>query len=340
MPGKWSILISTFHLPFPALHTRAEPFDEKFVGEASFVESVKLPPIVRAATRPRDRSTGESAEDLLEGHRAKQFEQQIKQRTVVQPPVADDQKRPAHKPRKMVVPHLPSRENVADEDEKCVGPFRERKDLVIQRRRAVEKSPRHVPEPKHEEKRASDGNAKKARTKQASPRKERSSDEEIKKRHLITPSPEKCVKSDKHNRESRPREPDTVRREERVDVPLGSEPAEAEETVNQQHKAWRDEVHVGDMVALRVPDKLYIKGQPCLGKVTCLADRTGFITVHYYTGSYSGSWRPMMSRTSPYLRRVPRASVLCKFRLSSDGRMSPVTQEKVKRTVDARGRCT
>ena len=90
----------------------------------------------------------------------------------------------------------------------------------------------------------------------------------------------------------------------------------------------------GDMVAIRVPEKLYIKGQPCLGKITTLADQQGLITVHYYTGTYEGRWRPMLSRTSPYLRKVATADVLCKFTLGSDGRMSPFTQRKLRTIVD------
>ena len=90
----------------------------------------------------------------------------------------------------------------------------------------------------------------------------------------------------------------------------------------------------GDMIAVKVPEKLYIKGQPCLGKITALADHQGLLTVHYYTGSYQGRWRPMMSRTSPYLRKVAADDVLCKFKLSSDGRMSPITQRKLKTVVD------
>ena len=90
----------------------------------------------------------------------------------------------------------------------------------------------------------------------------------------------------------------------------------------------------GDMVAIKVPEKLYIKGQPCLGKITALADHQGLLTVHYYTGSYQGRWRPMMSRTSPYLRKVDAADVLCKFKLTSDGRMSPITQKKLRTVVD------
>lgn len=90
----------------------------------------------------------------------------------------------------------------------------------------------------------------------------------------------------------------------------------------------------GDMVAIKVPEKLYIKGQPCLGKITTLADHQGLLTVHYYTGSYQGRWRPMMSRTSPYLRKVDIADILCKFQLTSDGRMSPITQKKLRTVVD------
>ena len=90
----------------------------------------------------------------------------------------------------------------------------------------------------------------------------------------------------------------------------------------------------GDFVAIKVPEKLYIKGQPCLGKVTALSDHLGLITVHYHTGSYNGLWRPMMSRTSPYLRKVPLVNVLCKFHMSVSGRMSPTTAAMVKKVVD------
>lgn len=90
----------------------------------------------------------------------------------------------------------------------------------------------------------------------------------------------------------------------------------------------------GDFIGIKVPDKLYIKGQPCLGKITSTADRLGLLTVHYYTGIYDGCWRPMMSRTSPYLRKVPLASVLCKFKLCSDGRMSPITRNRVRKVID------
>ena len=93
-------------------------------------------------------------------------------------------------------------------------------------------------------------------------------------------------------------------------------------------------VFEGDMVAVRVPEKLYIKGQPCLGKVTSLADHQGLLTVHYFTGNYGGRWRPMMSRTSPYLRKVAADNVLCKFKLTTDGRMSPITQKKLRTIVD------
>ena len=41
-----------------------------------------------------------------------------------------------------------------------------------------------------------------------------------------------------------------------------------------------------------------------------------------------------MSRTSPYLRKVDAADVLCKFKLTSDGRMSSITQKKLRTVVD------
>ena len=42
----------------------------------------------------------------------------------------------------------------------------------------------------------------------------------------------------------------------------------------------------------------------------------------------------MMSRTSPYLRKVAADNILCKFKLTTDGRMSPITQKKLKTIVD------
>ena len=99
-------------------------------------------------------------------------------------------------------------------------------------------------------------------------------------------------------------------------------------------KVSLNDIEKGDMVALRVSQKHYIPGQPCLGKVAALPDTAGLLLVHYYTGSYEGSWRPMMSRSSPYLRRIPASMVVCKFKMTEDGRMTPNTVRRIKESVD------
>ncbi len=91
-----------------------------------------------------------------------------------------------------------------------------------------------------------------------------------------------------------------------------------------------DSLAEGDMVAIKVADKHYIPGQPCLGKIVSLPDKTGLVLVHYYSGSYDGVWRPMMSRSSPYLRRIPASMIILKFELTEDLRMTADTIERLK----------
>eukprot|EP00794_Sanderia_malayensis_P005582 gene5582-6271_t len=91
----------------------------------------------------------------------------------------------------------------------------------------------------------------------------------------------------------------------------------------------------GDMVAIKVADKHYIPGQPCLGKIVSLpADKTDLVLVHYYSGSYEGVWRPMMSRSSPYLRRVVLSMIVFKFELNQDSTMSADTIKKLKTALE------
>lgn len=96
----------------------------------------------------------------------------------------------------------------------------------------------------------------------------------------------------------------------------------------------RFSVLVGDMVAIRVQEKHFIKGQPCVGKVVAEADDRNLVLVHYYIGSYDGFFRPMMSRSSPYLRKVPIQNILCKFEIQTDGRLSPRTAIRIRQIVE------
>ena len=91
---------------------------------------------------------------------------------------------------------------------------------------------------------------------------------------------------------------------------------------------------VGDFIAIKVPEKHFIKGQPCVGKVVAETDERNEVLVHYYTGTYDGNFRPMMSRTSPYLRKVAIQNVLCKFEMQSDGSLSPRTAIRIKQMIE------
>ena len=94
-----------------------------------------------------------------------------------------------------------------------------------------------------------------------------------------------------------------------------------------------------DMVAIKVAEKHFIPGQPCLGKVVSLPDATGLVTVHYYSGNYEGAWRPMMSRSSPYLRRVPASVIVYKFNLTEENRMTPETIQALNAAINGEGSC-
>ena len=91
---------------------------------------------------------------------------------------------------------------------------------------------------------------------------------------------------------------------------------------------------VGDFIVIKVPEKHFIKGQPCVGKVVAETDERSEVLVHYYTGTYDGNFRPMMSRTSPYLRKIAIQNVLCKFEMQSDGSLSPRTAIRIKQMIE------
>ena len=93
------------------------------------------------------------------------------------------------------------------------------------------------------------------------------------------------------------------------------------------------DLSVDDMIVMKVSEKHFIPGQPCLGKIVSLPDAVGVLLVHYYSGSFDSVWKPMMSRSSPYLRRVPLSRIVYKFKLSEDGKMSEETIEKVKEVI-------
>ena len=108
-------------------------------------------------------------------------------------------------------------------------------------------------------------------------------------------------------------------------------------TDNQQKKSLMkyapSDLLLNDMVVLQVPEGHFIPGQPCLGKIVSLPDATGSLLVHYYSGSFDGVWKPMMSRSSPYLRRASLRKIVYKFELDEVGRMSKETIEKVKEAI-------
>ena len=111
-----------------------------------------------------------------------------------------------------------------------------------------------------------------------------------------------------------------------------------DENVNNIHKKSCENVLinlvVGDFIAIKVPEKHYIKGQPCTGKVVAEVDERNQVLVHYYTGTYNGLFRPMMSRSSAYLRKVSVENVLCKFEMQSDGSLSPRTAIRLRQIVE------
>ena len=107
---------------------------------------------------------------------------------------------------------------------------------------------------------------------------------------------------------------------------------ESQKPKNQMKFAPSD-LSINDMIVMKVHGEHFIPGQPCLGRIVSLPDAVGVLLVHYYSGSFEGTWKPMMSRSSPYLRRVPMSKVAYKFELDSSGRMSKEVIEKVKEAI-------
>ena len=299
----------------------------------------KLPPIIQAAAaRPKNRSVDESEENLLRGQKARKFEQEKPTRIFEQKSPVRTVKPEARSPRK---------------DVSSYGP--ERKDGKVQlkplegKRRTSEKSDNFV-----ENSNSSleldknlyivdshgDGRKRKVKTK-------RLPKPEIPQKSLpvvgSSVSLSDADMSTSHQDASNVKETASLELQKNQ---LTVDEKASKETKKPKHPEYSGahglhskgskplSVFEGDMVAVRVPEKLYIKGKPCLGKVTSLADHQGLLTVHYFTGNYGGRWRPMMSRTSPYLRKVAADNILCKFKLTTDGRMSPITQKKLKTIVD------
>lgn len=319
---KLFLLISTFPFAFLGLHIREEPVDEK-QEENYHVERVRLPPIIQAAaSRPRNRSN-EETQDLLRGHKAMQFEPEKSFRNNIQ--LGEDEQNPTKRPQRCTEAQLVKRDVLKKTETKDYKGHLEPIDKKKISKLKMDSTTEERSETQSEEKLKSHGNAKKSRKKK-SPRKENPIPESYQKNGFTRTDVEKPSKSLKGNTTNA----DTAELQKKIE-----HTSHTKETPKElAHEPWSASIHEGDMVALKVPEKLFIKGQPCLGKVTSLADRAGLITVHYYTGTYNGHWRPMMSRTSPYLRKVPLVNILCKFCLSADGRMSPVTAAKVRKMVD------
>ncbi|XP_031550430.1 leucine-rich repeat-containing protein 27-like isoform X1 [Actinia tenebrosa] len=342
------------------------PDEEKELvkDEGVKVERVKLPPIFQAAAeRSRNRTFHEN-ENVLRGLKSKQFEPNTTKNNfqVSEPEVS--LKSPKRQRKEIPRGNSPQKELFASLEE------RKRKDNFsgARSKKHSDSSIRQSLESQKSERKAEHGAKPSVHAKHAKRRKSRGQSptknteqnfktKDSKPHHLALSHDTQAV-----NHKPSHRKPDnpfietqnssdrdnTIKEitlktsdmnvDERIAMPQNYQetskkihPGEIESAI---HAPFSLKLNEGDFIAIQVPDKLYIKGQPCLGKITSTADRLGLLTVHYYTGIYDGCWRPMMSRTSPYLRKVPEASVLCKFKLSSDGRMSPITRNKVRKIID------
>ena len=94
-------------------------------------------------------------------------------------------------------------------------------------------------------------------------------------------------------------------------------------------------VHISDlslneMVLLKVPNEQFIPNQPRIGKIVELPDSSGYILVHYYTGTYDGKWYPMSVRSSPYLRQEKATNVLYNFHFTNDSTMASKDKNEIK----------
>ena len=301
---------------------------------------MKLPPIFQAAARPKNRTVDES-EGLLRGQKARTFEHEKPSRSFIHLDVEREQTSPMRtvkhetkSPRKEVLIHRAKEGKVHLEPLERVPRKSERLEKSLEsldKSLDLDKDLYIVDTNKDRGKPKIDKLKRRRRTKTESPRK-------ILPTVETSSSNESTVVSTMVEKTESVKEDSSLQQETQPSV---------NENVSSDTKLQHSNVHgvsskglgkfalrEGDMVAIKVSEKLYIEGQPCLGKITTLADHQGLLTVHYYTGSYEGRWRPMMSRTSPYLRKVPASDVLCKFKLSSDGRMSPITQRKLRTVID------
>lgn len=297
------------------------------------MERFKLPPIIQAAARPKHHRSVDESEGLLRGQKARKFEQEKPSRSYEQKSPVRIVKHDARSPRKDVLFHGSEKKDgkVQLEPLERVRRKSERSDKSLE---ALDSSLEldnnlYIVDSNGDGRKAkNDKTKRRRRVKPESPQKSFPAVESV------VPPPDEHTENVKENNSFHLQET----------MPITTVNASGDSKIkNPEYSDVRgfnskglgvSSVSEGDMVAIKVPEKLYIKGQPCLGKITTLADHQGLFTVHYYTGSYQGRWRPMMSRTSPYLRKVAADDVLCKFKLSSDGRMSPITQRKLRTVVD------
>lgn len=311
------------------------------------VEKVRLPPIFQAAAeRPRNRTVDESHE-VLRGQKSTQFEPKSKTNVQVSEPEMRTSPR-KYDERKWL--HSPPKKAMHSPDE---GSYKGMNYLAKNKRnshsttRGNSEILVHV-EPRMEEK--VEKAKKKRKSRSHSPTKvvNQPSKKHEKNHSNSSYNPENHVTLSERKENELKEITSKTDRMSVVDANHQIQPTIKETSLTQDNTAHYNQMRditkmqpkplgfnlkEGDFVAIKVPSKLYIKGQPCLGKITSTEDRLGLLTVHYYTGSYEGYWRPMMSRTSPYLRKVPHQNILCKFKLD-DGRMSPITRAKIKKVVD------
>ncbi|XP_048585416.1 leucine-rich repeat-containing protein 27 isoform X1 [Nematostella vectensis] len=300
-------------------------------------EKVRLPPIIQAAASRSRNRTLDSPETLLQGQKAKQFVHEKQKAVIVSE--ANPPKSPIRQIRESV-----SRNNSE------LSPKKEHKEIEEKHKviRVKVESKKQITEPQRlEEKEEKQRKRTKSRgvspNKEPKPKKKSSEPVQNPSYDLYKPVTKTTAKPKTEvqkidiegRREVLMKVDEITAKTHGMAVKEEVDYSELRDLVDASNFHGRLNLKEGDMIAIKVPDKLYIKGQPCLGKITSLPNTVGQLTVHYYTGTYDGYWRPMMSRTSPYLRKVPLTSVLCKFKVSTDGRMSPVTAAKVRHAVDA-----
>ncbi|XP_020897334.1 neurofilament heavy polypeptide isoform X1 [Exaiptasia diaphana] len=305
------------------------------------VEKVRLPPIFKAAAeRPRNRTVDESNE-ILRGQKSTQFEPKPKVNVQISEPeirikspqkLRHDESRRSHSPPKKA---LLSSEEVPHKRATTYTKVKKYSDAALKgssELQQVERKEEKTEKPKKKRKSRSRSPIKSVIQASKTHEKNTSLNDE---NTQISKHKEEIIQVTFQTNQM------TVRDIESQPKIIGAsqkQPDSLVDDIRDMTKMPNNPVGLclkeGDFVAIKVPSKLYIKGQPCLGKVTTMEDNLGLLTVHYYTGSYEGYWRPMMSRTSPYLRKVPHQSILCKFKLSTEGRMSPITRAKVRKVVD------